>query len=111
MPLEKPLITPVLPPEGQAFYTYILQCVDGTFYTGWTTDVTKRLLAHNSGKGAKYTRVRLPVVLIGFWCFAAKSEAMKFEHWIKRLPRSAKLNLIREKDITWNDADKKPQIG
>ena len=95
MPPERPLLTPVLPPEDRAFYTYMLQCADGTFYTGWTTDVTKRLLSHNQGKGAKYTRVRLPVVLIGFWRFATKSEAMKFEHWIKRLPRMAKEKLLQ----------------
>lgn len=99
MPVDKPFLTPVHPPDGQAFYTYMLQCSDGTFYTGWTTDVQKRLLVHNTGKGAKYTRVRLPVVLIGFWKFVTKSEAMKFEHWIKQLPRQAKINLINKPGV------------
>ena len=45
-------------------YTYIVQCSDGTLYTGWTTDVERRVRTHNSGKGAKYTRSRLPVTLV-----------------------------------------------
>ncbi len=45
-------------------YTYIVRCADDTYYTGWTTDIKKRLAAHNSGQGAKYTRSRLPVALV-----------------------------------------------
>ncbi|MEB3287797.1 MAG: GIY-YIG nuclease family protein [Vampirovibrionales bacterium] len=97
--LEPPFLKPLLPPEGSAFYTYILLCADGTFYTGWTTDVGKRLKVHNEGKGAKYTRCRLPVSLIGFWKFETKSEAMKLEHWIKQLPRTAKQRFIQDEKI------------
>ena len=45
-------------------YTYIVQCSDGTYYTGWTNDLEKRIKSHNAGTGAKYTRPRLPVTLV-----------------------------------------------
>lgn len=50
-------------------YTYILRCSDGTYYTGWTNDMAKRLKTHNEGKGAKYTRARLPVTLAYYEAF------------------------------------------
>lgn len=53
-------------------YTYIVQCSDGTFYTGWTNDLSQRLNAHNSGKGAKYTRNRTPVVLVYYEAFLTR---------------------------------------
>ena len=74
-------------------YTYILRCADGTLYTGWTNDLTKRLAAHNAGKGAKYTKPRRPVELFYFECFDTKEEAMQRECAIKRLTRQEKLNL------------------
>ena len=58
-------------------YTYILQCSDGTYYTGWTNDIAKRLKTHNEGKGAKYTRARLPVTLAYYEAFETKEEAMR----------------------------------
>ena len=58
-------------------YTYIVKCRDGTLYTGWTNDLTNRLLAHNAGTGAKYTRSRRPVVLVYQEQFATKEEAMR----------------------------------
>lgn len=76
-------------------YTYIAECADGTFYTGWTTDIAKRLLAHNSGKGAKYTRTRLPVRLVYLEEHGTKEEAMSREYHIKRLTRAAKEKLIK----------------
>ena len=82
--------------NNQSFFTYILACADGTFYTGWTTDVEKRVAIHNRGKGAKYTRTRLPVKLLGSWRFQNKSEAMKFEAWVKTLPRPAKEALLKK---------------
>lgn len=78
------------------FYTYMLECADGTLYTGWTTDVDKRLAMHNTGKGAKYTRGRLPVKLRRFWTFPSQSEAMRFERWLKQQPRTTKENLLLE---------------
>lgn len=79
-------------------YTYILRCSDDTLYTGWTTDLDRRLLAHNSGKGAKYTRPRLPVVLAYYETFETKEEAMRREWEIKHLTRRQKLNLILNSD-------------
>lgn len=60
-------------------YTYIVQCSDGTLYTGWTTDVERRVRTHNSGKGAKYTRSRLPVTLVYYETYPTKQEAMRRE--------------------------------
>ncbi len=73
---------------------YILQCADGTLYTGWTNDMEKRLEAHNSGKGAKYTRARLPVEVVYTERCGSQSEAMKREAEIKRLGRREKIALI-----------------
>lgn len=78
-------------------YTYILKCSDGTFYTGWTNDLEKRLKAHNEGKGAKYTKARRPVTLVYYECFFSKEEAMKREYEIKHLTRKKKEKLIEEK--------------
>ena len=75
-------------------YTYILKCADGTLYCGWTNDLEKRLKAHNSGKGAKYTRSRLPVTLVYYEEFETSTEAQKREYQIKRLTRKQKLSLI-----------------
>lgn len=83
-----------LPESG--FYTYLLECVDGTLYCGWTTDPVQRLETHNAGKGAKYTRARLPVKLVAQWSFETKVEAMRFEYRLKRLPRQQKLALIQD---------------
>ncbi|NLL30365.1 MAG: GIY-YIG nuclease family protein [Clostridiales bacterium] len=78
-------------------YVYILKCSDETLYTGWTNNLDKRLEAHNSGKGAKYTRVRLPVKLVYYEEYEDKIEAMKREYAIKRLTRKEKINLIENK--------------
>ena len=77
-------------------YAYILRCCDGTLYSGWTNDLEKRLKAHNSGKGGKYTRSRLPVELVYFEEFESKSEAMQREYRFKQLSRDEKLNLIKK---------------
>ncbi|XRK15445.1 putative endonuclease [Elusimicrobium posterum] len=65
-------------------YTYILKCADGTLYTGWTNDTKKRLAAHNSGKGCKYTRTRCPVELVYSESFETKQQAMAREFAIKK---------------------------
>ena len=77
-------------------YIYILKCSDDTLYTGWTTDVQKRLRCHNRGKGAKYTRCRLPVELVYSEECRDKSSALKREYEIKQLPRDKKLSLIKQ---------------
>lgn len=78
-------------------YTYIVECSDGTLYTGWTNNLEKRIAAHNSGKGAKYTKTRLPVVLKYYEEFQTKEEAMSREYKIKQLSRKEKLKLIEKK--------------
>ncbi|ATD56052.1 GIY-YIG nuclease family protein [Clostridium chauvoei] len=77
-------------------YVYILKCVDGTLYTGWTNNLEKRLKAHSSGKGAKYTRCRLPVELVYYEVYEDKISAMKREYEIKKLKRNEKLELIKK---------------
>ena len=77
-------------------YTYIVECKDGTLYTGWTTDLERRMKSHNSGKGAKYTRSRLPVVLRYYESFETKQEAMRREYEIKQLTRKEKEKLIKK---------------
>ena len=76
-------------------YVYILKCSDNTLYTGWTNDLVKRLKAHNSGKGSKYTRNRLPVEFVYLEEFEDKIEAIKKEYFIKRLKKQEKLELIK----------------
>ncbi len=80
-------------------YTYIVECSDGSLYTGWTNDLEKRILAHNSGKGAKYTKTRLPVRLVYYEEFLTKEEAMSREYRIKRLTRQEKIKLIKQLDV------------
>ncbi|MCI5567330.1 MAG: GIY-YIG nuclease family protein [Veillonellaceae bacterium] len=75
-------------------YVYIVECADGTLYTGWTDDVAKRVAAHNAGRGAKYTRSRRPVVLRYYEELEDKSSALSREAAIKRLSRAAKQQLI-----------------
>ena len=75
-------------------YTYILRCRDGSLYTGWTNDLVRRLRAHNSGKGARYTYSHRPVRLVYFECAQTKEEAMRREYQIKQLPRQQKEALI-----------------
>lgn len=77
-------------------YVYILKCSDDTLYTGWTNNLEKRIKVHASGKGAKYTRCRLPVTLVYFEEFDDKISAMKREYRIKQLSRKEKLMLIEE---------------
>lgn len=76
-------------------YTYIVECADGTLYTGWTTNVQKRVKAHNEEKsGAKYTKAKRPVKLIYYEGYETKEEAMRREYAIKQLTRKQKLELI-----------------
>lgn len=78
------------------WYVYILECSDGTLYTGITTNLDKRLKTHNNGKGAKYTKTRLPVVLKTSFESEDRSSASKEEYRIKQLTRKQKLELINE---------------
>lgn len=76
------------------FFTYIIRCADGTYYTGWTTNLTKRLSSHNAGTGAKYTRGRGPVSLVYYERHAVPSAARRREWEIKCLSRQEKQSLI-----------------
>lgn len=76
-------------------YVYVLRCGDDSLYTGYTTDLNRRVWEHNhSNKGAKYTRSRRPVVLVHSESYPSRSEAMKREYAIKQLSRADKLKLI-----------------
>ena len=77
-------------------FVYMVECADKTLYTGWTTDVDRRLKAHNAGRGAKYTRERGPVRLVYVEEMPNRRAAMKRELEIKRMRRAKKLNLIAE---------------
>ena len=77
-------------------YTYIVECADGSLYCGWTNNLEKRIADHNAGKGAKYTKTRLPVKLVYHETFETKEEAMSSEWHITQLRREAKLKLIKE---------------
>lgn len=81
-------------------YTYILKCNDGTYYTGWTNNLEKRLKDHNDGNGAKYTKPRRPVELIYYEVFETKEEAMRREYAIKRLTRAEKEILMKKGEST-----------
>lgn len=78
-------------------FVYILKCKDDTFYTGYTKDLKERIKVHNSGKGAKYTRTRLPVKLVYSESFKTIKEAYKRELAIKKLSRESKKKLIKNK--------------
>lgn len=75
-------------------YVYIVECSDGTFYTGWTNNLEKRIEMHSNGTGAKYTKGRGPVKLVYYEIFADKKDAMKREYAIKKLSRKEKILLI-----------------
>lgn len=77
-------------------YVYILECGDNTLYTGWTNNLDKRIQTHSEGKGAKYTRGRLPVKLVYFEKFEDKISAQKREYAIKKLSKENKLKLLNK---------------
>lgn len=77
-------------------YTYIVRCRDGTLYTGWTNNLRKRIEAHNSGKGARYTKARRPVKLVYYEEFETKEEAMSREYAIKHMKKIKKEMLLHQ---------------
>ena len=77
-------------------YCYIVECADGTYYTGWAIDPEKRVAVHNKGHGARYTRTRTPVKLVYVEELPDRKSAMKREIAIKRLKRAGKGKLISE---------------
>lgn len=83
-------------------YTYLLRCADGSLYAGWTNDIEKRLAAHQSGKGAKYTKAHLPVELVYHESFATKEEAMRREYELKQMTKAQKEALVQSKSENEN---------
>ena len=79
---------------------YVLRCADDTLYTGITTELVRRVREHNQGKGAKYTRARLPVNIVYFEAHPDRSSASKAEAAFKKLSRKKKLEIIAE---SWNE--------
>ena len=79
--------------DGEHF-VYVLRCADDSLYTGYTTDIERRVEEHDCGEGAKYTRGRTPVELVHVECFASKSSAMAREYEVKQLNRRQKESLI-----------------
>ena len=86
-------------------YVYLLECADGTLYTGYTTDVERRVQEHNTGEGAKYTRGRAPVDLVHVESFSSKAAAMRREYRIKQLSRSEKESLVRNSSVVDSHPD------
>ena len=91
--------------QEKPYSVYLLSCADGTLYSGMAKDVQKRRLAHQSGKGAKYTRSRLPVTLCYVEACADKSAALKREYQIKQLSRAQKLLLIESAALPLSQND------
>jgi putative endonuclease len=83
--------------SNMSCYCYIVECADGTYYTGWTTDPERRVATHNKGRGAKYTSMRLPVRLVYVEEQLDRKSAMKRELAIKRMKREGKAKLIKSK--------------
>jgi putative endonuclease len=87
-----------LRPE-KAWFVYLVQCVDKSLYCGISTDVSRRLAEHNLGKGAKYTRSRTPVALLATSCALTRSEALKLEYCIKRMPAGSKRTILETQTV------------
>lgn len=81
------------------YFVYIVRCQDGTLYTGCTTNLTKRIAVHNAGKGAKYTKTRIPVICVYHEQGIGRSWAQQREYMIKKMTRAQKLKLIQERGI------------
>ena len=81
---------------GSDCHVYILECSDGSLYTGYTTDLERRVTEHDAGEGAKYTRGRTPVELVHAESFDSRSAAMHREYEIKELSRAGKERLVED---------------
>jgi putative endonuclease len=91
-----------------SFYCYIVECADGTYYTGWTVDPEKRVVVHNKGRGARYTRTRGPVRLVYVEELPDRKSAMLWGIAIKKMKREMKMKLAGKNiqvDTTTNDPE------
>ena len=97
-------------PTDVGFFVYIARCADGTLYTGWARDPHARIRAHNSGKGAKYTRSRVPVALVYMEACESLSAALKRERQLKPWSRARKEALIAgdRRELRLNDRSLEP---
>ncbi|OZT10918.1 endonuclease [Priestia aryabhattai] len=93
--------------EQTKHYFYVLECKDQSYYAGYTNNLNKRLAVHNSGKGAKYTKSRLPVVLLWHEEYKTKTEAMRKEYWFKQLSRKQKEQYILKEQKKSHELTKK----
>ncbi|MEF8781534.1 MAG: GIY-YIG nuclease family protein [Haloarculaceae archaeon] len=91
-----PIAESIAAPESEGQYVYLLRCDDDTLYTGYTTDVRRRVAEHAAGEGAKYTRGRTPLELVHVESFDSRSAAMAREYEIKQLDRAGKESLVTE---------------
>lgn len=83
-------------PEEKGDYVYLVKCQDGTLYTGYTTNLKRRIKEHNSGRGARYTKGRAPVEIVYYQDCVSRSRALQEEYRIKQLSRTAKEKLIQQ---------------
>ena len=90
-------------------FVYIVRCADDTLYTGWALDVTRRVTAHNGGKGARYTATRGPVILVYSEEVATRGDALRRERVIKRYPRAKKLALCVPVELAGPEKPAKPK--
>ncbi|HEY9720564.1 MAG TPA: GIY-YIG nuclease family protein, partial [Oscillatoriaceae cyanobacterium] len=87
-------------PDTRFHLMYVLECADGTLYTGYTVDLARRLTQHQRGVASKYTRTRRPVRLAGYWAFADRRSALQAEHAFKQLPRREKLAHLEQSGVS-----------
>lgn len=80
--------------QDPVWHIYLIECVDGSYYTGVTTDVERRFAQHVSGDGARYTRSHKPLRLLAFRAIGSRSDALKTELAVKRLPKEAKVAAV-----------------
>jgi putative endonuclease len=82
--------------KTQAWYVYLLRCADKTLYTGITINISRRMKQHNTGRGAKYTRARSPVILVSLYVLSNRSEASQLEYKIKSMTKKEKEHWIKQ---------------
>lgn len=92
--------------KAAGYFCYMVECADGSLYTGWTTDPERRIKEHNAGRGALYTRWRRPVSLKYLEEKTTRSDAQRRENEIKKLTRQKKLDLVQ----TYNNGDETPEL-
>ncbi len=92
------------------FYVYILLCMDGTFYTGYTKNINSRTKLHENGNGAKYTKTHKPKKIVYVENFDSRGKAMKRENQIKKLSHTQKLKLINSQNTIENDSKQKQKL-